>query len=400
MRQLLTAGAALALLITLSPSAQAGDAPPGVIGAASTSIPFTYVDNRMMVRCTVDGQGPFTFMIDTGASDAVITPQLVRMLHLRDTPAGKTGGVGNGVVDTGSVALESIALGDLRFTHLPALVLDFSAIDRNIGFTHFDGILGYSLLKTLNLAVDVDHHMLTFSRATIPPPRSAHVVPFTVKDGLLHVDARIDGIAGSTIIDTGDRSSVTIFNRFAAAHGFATRYRALRNAVTGIGIGGPVYADVFRLPHLRLFDWQLDDLVARASRQHAGAFATQTEAASIGGGVLKRFNMIYDYPHGRLASWPSTLYGTRDAYDTTGMWLSQSARGPVVAAVMADAPAQRAGLRTGDVLLTVNGRRAGGWTIPGLRAYLGALAPGTRVTLTVLSHGATTTRRLTLRELV
>ena len=28
--------------------------------AGQTTIPFTYVDNRMVVECKIDGQGPFT----------------------------------------------------------------------------------------------------------------------------------------------------------------------------------------------------------------------------------------------------------------------------------------------------------------------------------------------------
>ena len=52
----------------------------------------------------------------------------------------------------------------------------------------------------------------------------------------------------------------------------------------------------------------------RASRQTAGAFTSTEDGGSIGEGVLKRFNMVYDYPNGRMVAWPSKYRNEPDAF--------------------------------------------------------------------------------------
>ncbi len=126
--------------------------------------------------------------------------------------------------------------------------------------------------------------------------------------------ALIDATSGTIVLDTGDRSSFTIFGRFAQEHHFYGKYPGPRNVLTGFGIGGPVYGDVFKLPNIEVFGFHLHGIVTRASRQHAGVFASAPEAGSVGGNLLRRFNIIYDYPHRELVVWPSSRFNEADVY--------------------------------------------------------------------------------------
>jgi hypothetical protein len=129
------------------------------------------------------------------------------------------------------------------------------------------------------------------------------------------VNATIDGIATTVAIDTGDRSSLTLFGPFARTHGFYTRYPSKRNVVTGYGLGGPVYGDVFRLGSLDVLGNHLSEVVARASRQSGGVFTSAQQGGSIGTGVLKRFNVVYDYPHQRISAWASKYASAPDRFN-------------------------------------------------------------------------------------
>ena len=93
---------------------------------------------------------------------------------------------------------------------------------------------------------------------------------------------------------------MTLFGPFAKRNGFFGRYPSTVNIVTGYGLGGPVYADVFTLPSLDVFGVHLTNVVARASRQTGGVFASTAYGASIGTGVLKRFNIVYDDPRNTI----------------------------------------------------------------------------------------------------
>jgi Do/DeqQ family serine protease len=62
-----------------------------------------------------------------------------------------------------------------------------------------------------------------------------------------------------------------------------------------------------------------------------------------------------------------------------------AARGALIAAVEPGSPAERSGLRRGDVIVAVDGRAIDG--VAGLRASVGLARPGTRVALEVLRDG-------------
>jgi len=83
-------------------------------------------------------------------------------------------------------------------------------------------------------------------------------------------------------------------------------------------LGGPVYGDVFTLPALDVFGAHLTDVVTRASRQTGGVFASAADSASIGTGVLKRFNIVYDYPHETIVAWPSKYFTAADTFVPPG----------------------------------------------------------------------------------
>jgi hypothetical protein len=281
---------------------------------AAFTVPFTFVDNRMMIECTIDGKGPFVMAVDTGSSGNVITPETAQRIGAAVSANGTTYGAGEGTVKNGSAKLATLRIGSRTFADLDVSVLDLSEIRTKLKFPHFDGIVGYPILKQFATVVDVDASTMSFEPRTpeVPPGVDATTTAFT--GTLPRIAAKIDGIATTVVVDTGDRSSLTLFGPFAKAHGFYGRYPSQSNIVTGYGVGGPVYGDVFTLPSVDVLDAHLTDVVTRASRQSAGAFTSTEDGGSIGEGILKRFNIIYDYPNGRMIAWPSKQRNVTDRF--------------------------------------------------------------------------------------
>jgi hypothetical protein len=291
------------------------------VGAAGTSavqaaIPFTYVDNRIVVDCKIDGQGPFAMILDTGSPSIAVTPEAAARLGVMVKDAGTVTGAGNNAAKNGRAAIASLSLGSLTFKNLHADVLDLTEIRTKLHFPRLDGIVGYPVLRQFATFVDADDETITFSRKRPTAPRNAIVTRF--KGVLPEIRAVIDGIPGKVLVDSGDRSSLTLFGPFAKSNGFFGRYPSRENIVTGYGLGGPVYADVFTLPRLDVFGAHLVDVVTRASRQTGGVFASTADSASIGTGVLERFNIVYDYPHDTIVAWPSKYFKTQDTFVPPG----------------------------------------------------------------------------------
>jgi Aspartyl protease len=286
----------------------------GAEPAGPVTVPYRFIDHRIMVDCVIDGQGPFSMILDTGAAGIAVTPDVARRLHLRSGRAGAVGGAGSGETQAAPTTLSSIAAGSFVLRHVAALVLDLGPIRRQFGFPQLDGILGYDAFRGRRTFIDADHQTVTFAVGAMPVPAGARAVPFTYVDGLVHVGATIDGLAGRVVVDTGDRSSFTLFGPFARRHGLYRRYRAQRNVMTGIGLGGPIYSDVFRVPSLALFGYRLHAVVTRASRDRGGAFEMSSDAGSVGSNVLRRFNVVYDDVRRVITAWPSAAFSSPDVY--------------------------------------------------------------------------------------
>ena len=77
------------------------------------------------------------------------------------------------------------------------------------------------------------------------------------------------------------------------------------------------------------------------------------------------------------------------------MWINDSKDGFKIVDVTAKGPAEAAGLKTGDVIVSIDGKLAGETTLPDLRKRLRDDAEGTKVKLGLQNGKAVT---LTLRD--
>ena len=351
----------------------------------TVKLPMRLEDNRIMIPCYVNGRGPYTFILDTGGGgDVVLTTALVKMLGLRERNIVTThGGVGNAAVGIGETRVHAVAIGPLVFTNQSATVIDLDEIRDGIGFRRLDGVIGYSILRKLNMKLDFDRGSVTLSREKLVAPGGAHGTPFTLQDEIPRVAVTIDGIAGSAFVDTGDRSSLTLLNRFAAKYRFAKRFAGPDGVVTGFGIGGPIYGKIVRVPSLEVFGEIIPRVVTRISRQTAGGFAHSPEAANVGMGVLKRFNLIFDYTKQTIASWPSRAFDVAESTDASGMWLVPVALGARVYATEAGRPARASGLKVNDIIASVDGTSVRGVAIGDVRKFFFARADGSSHDLVV-----------------
>jgi hypothetical protein len=183
------------------------------------------------------------------------------------------------------------------------------------------------------------------------------MVPFTLnEDQMPVVRARINGIEGRFLIDTGDRSSLTLFGPFWRAKGLDRGLGRTTIAMTGYGIGGPIRSIVGRPATFSLGGVPVPAPVTRLSLQKAGVFTSADYAGSIGMGVLKRFVCSFDDGRHRLWLSRSPNFAAADRYDRSGMWVGLDPDGHMILMDVAkDGPAARAGLRPGDRILEWNG---------------------------------------------
>jgi len=345
-----------AALILLALAAPVSSRAAVTMAHGRTSVPrgFELIDNRIFVSVWINGEGPFKFILDSGAVN-FLTLETAQKLGLDLTPAGQQSGAGAGTVESWTTRVDRLSLGDLTLSDPSCYVSSLAPIIKAIGFQRLDGVLGYELFSQLAVELDYQTGNVTFIRPeTFTPPQPADVVPFELSGHIPVIEGRVNGIEGRFIVDTGDRSSLTLFRPFVQEHDLTDSLALTPEITTGWGIGGPIPARVTRLDTLMVHDSPVTGVVTRLPTLTSGAFATSEEAGSIGTGVLSRFNVTFDYPHKTMYLVPNASRFRHDSWDGAGMWLVNGDGGIEVYDILPGGPAEHYGLHKGDVIVQVN----------------------------------------------
>ncbi|MXP45013.1 aspartyl protease family protein [Allopontixanthobacter sediminis] len=178
------------------PDAEAAPATEIVIGTSDRY-------ERMTVPVTVEGQGPFRFMIDTGSQATVVTRGLSDRLHLEI--------VGNAIV-VGMASRVPVQLVELNGLEFAARVFDnISAPLLEAHHIGADGILGLDSLQDMRVMIDFRDETIAVDTAKELGGNRGYeiVVRARRKLGrLIITDAVIDGVSTAVIIDTGAQASI------------------------------------------------------------------------------------------------------------------------------------------------------------------------------------------------
>ncbi|HEU4429312.1 MAG TPA: aspartyl protease family protein [Myxococcota bacterium] len=368
-------------------------------GAASATVPFDLANNHIYVEVKLAGRA-VTLLCDTGGLN-VVTPALAKELGIAVTGQLEGRGVGEQKVDVGVAQIARVEIGDATLENQTFYVFPLDSLAQVEGRSA-PGIVGYEVFRRFVTRIDYDDRKLTLH----DPSRFAYqgdgvAVPIAFDDHTPRIEAELDGIRGWFDLDTGSRSSLTLAAPFVKQHGLAAKYRARFTATTGWGVGGPSRARIARAKSLRFAGLGVREPVANLSTQAAGAFAATDLAGNIGGGILKRFDLVLDYPNERIFFEPNRNFEARDVFDRSGLWLNDAGDALLVIDVTAGGPGERAGIRAGERVRSIDGARiAPGALIP-LRERFVRDPPGTKLELELEGEdGARRSVTLTLADLV
>lgn len=132
-------------------------APPAVAPSAGiTRIPFT-PGSPILVSATINGNGPVTLILDTGADRTMLTPLALWRLGIStaDAPRAEIKGV-TGTAQGQLVQVASVEVGDARAG--PFLII---AHDANL--KQAEGLLGRDFLERFTVTIDAKERVVTLA---------------------------------------------------------------------------------------------------------------------------------------------------------------------------------------------------------------------------------------------
>lgn len=201
-------------------------------------------DARLTVEVVINGQGPFEFVVDTGAGRSVLTPAVAERLALPRGPDIIVHGIA-GAITSPTAQIASMQTGDAKIGAATLPVLPYERVGA-------DGLLGVDILEGRNVVMDFKRRQLRIRRSQFfseMTRRSGEVdIPADERFGRLTLtDARIAGARSVAFIDSGGGVSI---GNMALAEAIAARRRRASDIVKPARLltaGGEIHLGQFRV---------------------------------------------------------------------------------------------------------------------------------------------------------
>lgn len=284
----LVGGSALAgnLVPQIPPAAAPPEDPVLILDASLDS------DDRLTVEVEINGQGPFNFVVDTGAGRSVLTPGVAQRLNLPPGPQILVHGISSAIT-TPTARIDSLRASEARLGSAILPVLPYERVGA-------DGLLGVDILDRRNVVMDFRRRQLLIRRSRFFSEMTRQAdeisVPADARFGRLTLtDARIAGARAVAFIDSGGGISI---GNMALQRTIAARRRRVSDIVKPARLltaGGEVYLGEFRVvPSITMGGLQLTNIPMAFADVHIFDVwsLNNRPAALLGADVLKLFAKV------------------------------------------------------------------------------------------------------------
>jgi hypothetical protein len=254
------------------------------------SVPIEIADNRPFVAVKIK-EKTFHFVVDTGGYNSIET-EIAKELNLNLANKFQMPGAGEKTVDAWTTTIDSFSIGEKSFTNRKFFALPLKEIKENLKLPYLDGIIGYDFFGDSVLQLDYPNKKVSF----LSKFEGKTGVPFSIYGSHIpQISVEIDGIKSAFVIDTGDRSQLTLGQKFSEQVLAKNSYQLSEEKITGYGLGGAIMARTFELKSLKFGAVEAKNVLTRIPNLKGGVFAQSDFKGSIGSGLLKNYKVTFDY---------------------------------------------------------------------------------------------------------
>lgn len=247
-------------------------------------LPVRIVNGLLVVKVAI-GPRAYDFLLDSGAAGIVVDPTIVDDGKL-DRYGSRVGSTLGTYTETASIVPQML-VGPLRLRNVVVRVVPVPfVIDEH---TRITGLLGFDFFADSIVHLDIARGVVdVISPPAFHAPPEAVTVPLALDDRTPDVRARIGGVPGRVVIDTGANRSV-FTTAFAGRADVTTegagntRFRAMG----GIGTAAAVHLKQFELAGIE----QADQLVDVTSAD----FGSEDVDGTVGTDLLHPCELYFDY---------------------------------------------------------------------------------------------------------
>jgi predicted aspartyl protease len=362
-------------------------------------IPIQIQNNLVVVPIILNDVLPLKFIIDTGVRTAILTQKafadILQLPYNRKYSIAGPGG--EKIVEAYVTTNVSLTLPGVTGRGHSILVLEEDYLElRNVLGTDVHGILGYELFSRFIVEIDYEKKVMTL---TLPEKfkkrRKFDEIPMLIEDTKPFILTPLtifgdNALTAKLLIDTG------------ASHGLLLdpasdeRICVPENTVSAIigrGIGGDITGRTGRIQELKLGHFAMQNVLVNFPDPNSYIDTLKTTASfrhgTIGGEILSRFAVVFNYPQGLLYLKKNSDFKKKFYLNLSGINLSAkgaSLNSFEVIEVRKLSPAERAGIKVGDELYSVKGLSTKDYRLNEVNAMLNT-KPGKKIKIGILRNG-------------
>ncbi|MEN9910311.1 MAG: hypothetical protein RLZZ540_3470 [Bacteroidota bacterium] len=291
-------------------------------------VPAKIISNLVFIPVEVNGVS-LLFLLDSGVEETILfgfeDPEKIKLNHVEKI---KIRGLGE---SDGAEGLKSsgntLTIGDIQSkNHLLYLITDPSFdLSSFVGIT-VNGIIGYAAFKNHLVEIDYRNREVVFYK----PNSSFHKkivkeyikVPLSVEGQKPYVNAlvKVDTVEvlAKLLIDTGNSDAVWLFDRLSDKINVPKKHF---DDYLGQGLSGAVEGKRGRIAEFSIADFKFNSPIVAFpdSISIKNISVYNNRLGSLGGEILKRFSVVFDYENQQLFLKKNKLYNAAFYYNKSGI---------------------------------------------------------------------------------
>ncbi len=369
-------------------------------GVSRVEIPIEIHNNLVVVPVILNNQLPLKFIIDTGVRTAILTEKVYSdILNLSYSKKYTLSGPGGQkLVDAYITSNVTLDMPGVHGQGHSLLVLDEDYLElKNSMGTEVHGILGYELFSRFVVKIDYESKKLTLMLPKVfKPKKNYDIIAVSIEDTKPFIHAKLQ-VNDTTTIDA------TFLVDSGASHGLFLETQSnplIRvpnkniRAILGRGIGGVITGKIGRMRSITIGKYQVTNLITNFPDDYAYSDTLRKNRytfrnGSIGGDLLSRFTIIFDYPSGKIYLKKNSLFKKGFYFNLSGLTLRATGarlRDYEISDVRENTTAQKAGILRGDQLIAINGILVKEYELNYVNNFMN-YKPGKKVRLEILRNG-------------